>query len=265
VELLERDLSDGPPDRHKKRFEEQRANRATYVIAWLEDQPVGTLLINWLGSDLAAVRAHVGDIPEAADLEVRTDLRSRGIGGRLLCHGEDLVHARSHERLGLAVAIRNVKARELYEWLGYRDWGHGTYEGDATTRTYMIKDLTPTATETRVLQRRPFTRADVERVVPPNTLFILVNKGEGLDVGGGREYVPFPERNGHWGGYPANDVEAVAELERLRACGARFIVFPPRMRYWLEAYPALAEYLQTKATVRGENARARIFELPQGL
>jgi hypothetical protein len=104
---------------------------------------------------------------------------------------------------------------------------------------------------------------DIEPVVPEGALFVLVDKGNELPpVPGGRLYVPFPERDGAWAGYPASDADAIAELQRLRARGARFVVFPRPMFYWLNAYPGLADYLRARAAVRVDNPRALIYELP---
>jgi hypothetical protein len=108
-------------------------------------------------------------------------------------------------------------------------------------------------------------RLDVEPIVAPGAVFALVDKGHGLEVGGGRRAVPYPERDGQFAGYPANDAEAIAELERLRASGIQFIVFPAPMRYWLEAYPGLEKHLTRNARCVVDNARALIFELPSAV
>jgi aminoglycoside 2''-phosphotransferase len=118
--------------------------------------------------------------------------------------------------------------------------------------------------------RRPTTRArlqrlvreEIEPVVPAGRSFVLVNKGSALPLSGGRRPIPFPERHGEWAGYPENDRDAVAELERLRAGGAQFVVLPGPMRYWLEAYPGLGEHLSRTAQRIVDNERALIFRLP---
>jgi mannosyltransferase OCH1-like enzyme len=102
---------------------------------------------------------------------------------------------------------------------------------------------------------------DVESVVPEGARFILVDKGHGLGVSGGRLPLPFPERDGTWAGYPADDAEAIAELERLLVQGACHIVFPAPMRYWLESYPGLARHLARNGRCVIDNERALVFDL----
>jgi hypothetical protein len=108
---------------------------------------------------------------------------------------------------------------------------------------------------------RELSEDDIHGSVPPGALFILVGKGIRLEVGGERRYLPFPERNGEWTGYPDGDAAAIDELERLRSRGARFIVFPRPMFYWLEAYPGLADHLEHTSVRVVDNDRAQIFEL----
>jgi hypothetical protein len=104
---------------------------------------------------------------------------------------------------------------------------------------------------------------DIEPVVPPESIFILVNKGETLKTGGDRRSIPFPERDGEWSGYPADDAAAIAELQRLRLEGAEFIVFPTYMSYWLETYPGLRQLLLAEGRCVVNNSRALIFDLRQ--
>ena len=112
------------------------------------------------------------------------------------------------------------------------------------------------------IKLREMVTEDIEPMIPPGSLFILVDKSQGLDMGAGRRYLPFPERDGVWNGYPADDNAAIAELERLRLAGARFIVFPAPMFFWLELYPELKNLLQAKGRRLVNNDRALIFELP---
>ena len=104
-------------------------------------------------------------------------------------------------------------------------------------------------------------RLEVESVVPPNAAFVLVGKDVPLELPHGRTALPFPEDDGDWASYPANDEEAVAVIERAHAGGARFVVVPRWMGYWLETYAGLREYLRTRGRVRLDNDRALIVEL----
>src|SRR5262249_21640896 len=108
---------------------------------------------------------------------------------------------------------------------------------------------------------RAFVTKDVEPNVPPGALFILVDKGIGLKIRGGRRSIPFPERNGKWAGYPADDTAAIAELERLRSAGVQFIIFPAPMFYWLDIYPEFKKRLLTQGRCVVKNDRALIYDL----
>ena len=108
---------------------------------------------------------------------------------------------------------------------------------------------------------RELLSGDLEPIIPAGALFIMVDKGRQHELGGGRRAVPFPERDGDWAGYPADDAAAMTELERLRRAGAQFIVFPRPMFYWLEAYPELNKSLVAHGRCVLNNDRVLIFEL----
>jgi inositol phosphorylceramide mannosyltransferase catalytic subunit len=132
------------------------------------------------------------------------------------------------------------------------------------TRAYSIHHAArswDTSVERYELRLQELVREDIEPVVPPGAVFVLVDKGRGVATSGGRRSIPFPERDGKWNGYPANDEAAVAELERLRSAGAQFIVFPAPMFFWLDLYPALTSHLQNTARHVVSNDRAQIFQL----
>jgi inositol phosphorylceramide mannosyltransferase catalytic subunit len=108
---------------------------------------------------------------------------------------------------------------------------------------------------------RELVTTEIEPTIPPGALFILVAKGRGIEINGGRRLIPFPEHHGEWGGYPIDDAAAIEELERLRRAGAQFIVFPAAMFYWLDTYPVFREYLYANACPAISNERALIFDL----
>lgn len=117
--------------------------------------------------------------------------------------------------------------------------------------------------------RRPsfaaeLVRLDIEPVVPPGAAFAFVGKPQPLELSGGRTPLPFPERDGEWAGYPADDADAIAALARARTGGVRFVVVPRSAAHWLESSPGFADHLRTRATVRVDNDRALIVELRDG-
>jgi ribosomal protein S18 acetylase RimI-like enzyme len=126
---LEHHLHRGFPQRHRPRFDLQAAGKATYLIVWLDDVPIGHAMIEWAWE-------HEHDDPMALllrgqpclmDVYIVEEQRSRGIGSRLLAHIDDLVQERGHALIGLGVATDNPRARALYERHDYRDAGIGEF------------------------------------------------------------------------------------------------------------------------------------------
>jgi hypothetical protein len=132
---------------------------------------------------------------------------------------------------------------------------------NGTRRQWIYDEHQRMCLESAELRRQLLLKVDIEPVVPAGTTFILVDKGNEIVDGEGRRSVPFPERSGEWAGYPANDAEAIAELERLRQAGADFAVFPARMFYWLDTYPGLKQHLFESNRCIVSNDRALIFDL----
>ena len=120
--------------RHGERFAQQRDGRLTYLIAWLDGVPIGHTMARWEGTTDAFVAERISGCAHIEDLFVMPELRSRGIGARILAHAEGLAVERGFARIGLAVGVDNPRARALYEWLGYADAGFGAFEIGGTYR-----------------------------------------------------------------------------------------------------------------------------------
>jgi RimJ/RimL family protein N-acetyltransferase len=100
----------------------------SYVVAWMNGLPIGHLNLRWQGSANRRVRTHMSDSPELSQLSVwPAELRSQGIGTNLIRAAHTAVSGRGFRCVGLGVELSNVRARRLYERLGYSDWGHGPY------------------------------------------------------------------------------------------------------------------------------------------
>jgi hypothetical protein len=101
---------------------------------------------------------------------------------------------------------------------------------------------------------------ELSAMLPDQGRFVLVDDGAwGMSQWGAREAIPFLERNGEYQGAPADDGEAIAELERLRDSGATHVVFAAAS--WLEHYRALAEYLYRRFRCVLKNERLAVFDL----
>lgn len=120
--------------RHAERFERQREGALTYLIAWRDGLPVGHALARWTGAMDEFVSSRIADCAHIEDLFVTPNMRSRGVGSRILAHAEGLALGRGFGRIGLAVGIDNPRARSLYERRGYADAGFGIFEIGGTYR-----------------------------------------------------------------------------------------------------------------------------------
>jgi GT2 family glycosyltransferase len=86
----------------------------------------------------------------------------------------------------------------------------------------------------------------VGTVVPGDSTVLVVSRGDEellrLDV---RRAWHFPgsEDGGYAGHHPADSDEAIARLEKQRAAGAEYIVFPASAAWWLDHYEGFRTYL----------------------
>jgi ribosomal protein S18 acetylase RimI-like enzyme len=111
-----RELSPDEVERVDARLPLHRLDGAqTYLVAWLDDEPVGHAHVAWTGTKLG--------VPEVQDVFVEPEQRRRGIAGALSRGAERAAVRRGHDRISLSVGIANEPARRLYERLGYTDAG----------------------------------------------------------------------------------------------------------------------------------------------
>jgi glycosyltransferase involved in cell wall biosynthesis len=104
---------------------------------------------------------------------------------------------------------------------------------------------------------------EIASVIPPAQTFILADEDEwGIDESfRGRRCIPFLERDGCYWGRPEDDETAIAELERLRARGANYIVFAWPAFWWLDHYRKLSMHLSTSCFPVVKNERVAIYNL----
>ena len=104
----------------------------------------------------------------------------------------------------------------------------------------------------------------IEEFVPDGDEILVVTRGDAALVELRAEASHFPQaENGDWlGHHPASSVEAVAQLERLRLDGARFLVFPRTGLWWLEHYRGLRDHLEDNyVCVKHHEDTGAIFDL----
>jgi len=107
---------------HEARFRRQELGASTFLVAFLDDVPVGSGEILWPGCGDDQVRRRFPDCPEFSGLIVwPAQRRSRGIGTTLIRAAEARVRRRGRRWIGMGVDDTNPRAAALYLRLGYRD------------------------------------------------------------------------------------------------------------------------------------------------
>jgi hypothetical protein len=104
---------------------------------------------------------------------------------------------------------------------------------------------------------------DVIAAVPENARFILADAaqwGEDIELRG-RRALPIVERDGQYAGPPADDRQAIEEIQRLRAAGASALVIAWPCFWWLEYYAEWARFLHERFRVAMRNERMVVFDL----
>jgi GNAT superfamily N-acetyltransferase len=112
-----------PTNKHEARLELQHAGRATYLIAWLGNEPVGHVLVHL--APVSEQGARVG-CAELEEMFVHEEARGRGVGKALLAAAEAAAEGAGASSVGLGVTVANpanAAARRLYEQCGYVDSG----------------------------------------------------------------------------------------------------------------------------------------------
>jgi O-methyltransferase len=157
----------------------------------------------------------------------------------------------------------------VHEFLGERHLAHRVEtilgESDGTGAMFRKGNTTWRETWTRELpwiEERTHLAQQIEALIPAGESLILVDQEQ---FGGGlvpeRRVFPFLERDGKYWGPPADDEQALRELERLRDAGARYIIFARHVSWWFDYYPALREYLWSNFRLVCDDTRMIAFEL----
>ena len=110
---------------HHRRLERQVAGEAVYLIAWLDEAPVGNLCLILAGPDNPQARAGLPTGPEINAFDVVGPVRNQGIGTALIAAAEQHARDLGHTATVLGVEVHNHAAHRLYRRLGYRDWSRG--------------------------------------------------------------------------------------------------------------------------------------------
>lgn len=96
-----------------------------YLVAWVADVPVGHLDLHWPGYGGNALQHYLPDYAELNALVVIPAWQLQGIGTTLIMTAERFITARGLTKACLGVNVDNIRARNLYERLGYTAWDYG--------------------------------------------------------------------------------------------------------------------------------------------
>ena len=113
----------------------------------------------------------------------------------------------------------------------------------------------------RLLQR---LRLIMERVIPPDTVILVVSKGDNELVEPGSErawHFPRTEDGLYLGDNPADSTDAVSHLEALRQKGAGFLLFPNTEFWWLDYYSGFRRHLDDRYHRIADNDDCIIYDL----
>jgi SAM-dependent methyltransferase len=103
---------------------------------------------------------------------------------------------------------------------------------------------------------------DLTKVVPVGSRLLLVDDDLCGHLNLGDLFIsPFTEKNGHYGGPPADDEAALSELSRQMAAGADYIVFAWPAFWYLEHYSELARCLSSYHTLAFKNENIIVYRL----
>jgi ribosomal protein S18 acetylase RimI-like enzyme len=104
---------------HRSRLKLQEDGVLVYLIAWIGDTPVGHGMLLWEGPT-GTPKQHIDRAcPYVEDLWVRNDLRSKGVGARMLAEMTMLAIAHGYDAVSLSVGVENRRAIRLYKRLGF--------------------------------------------------------------------------------------------------------------------------------------------------
>ncbi|KAB8335200.1 glycosyltransferase family 2 protein [Scytonema tolypothrichoides VB-61278] len=107
---------------------------------------------------------------------------------------------------------------------------------------------------------------EIAAVIPAGKHFILVDENQwGFDILPQFHPLPFLEHEGQYWGPPSDDETAIRELERMRDCGASFMVIGWPAFWWVDYYSELRNYLSCTFHCILHNSRVIIFDLRQPL
>jgi GNAT superfamily N-acetyltransferase len=140
---------------HEAHHARQRAGQATYLVAWQDQEPLGSGVLQWGGCIGANARTTYPEAVELNHLQVRDRYRGQGVGSALIAAAEALAAQAGRYQMAVGVAEDNPDAERLYRRLGYRrtgvidvseyDWitAEGAVRHETERDLLLVKNLGP--------------------------------------------------------------------------------------------------------------------------
>ena len=107
-------------------------------------------------------------------------------------------------------------------------------------------------------------RAVVKAVVPRGAIVAIISKGDSelvaLKDRTGWHFPQAPD-GGYSGYHPSDSAAAIAELEKLRARGADYLLIPSTAFWWLEHYKEFGRHLETSYQTAWSNHHCQVYRI----
>jgi hypothetical protein len=131
------------------------------------------------------------------------------------------------------------------------------------TRGGTASPASPDDYDTLVVRIRDIVSARL----PAHAAVLVVSRGDDRLLVPEDAAAHFPQgtSGGYAGFYPYDSEAAVTHLEKLRADGAEYLLFPSTAYWWLDYYGGLTTHLLTTARVVHHDHHCLIFDLRDGL
>ncbi|MGB3187713.1 MAG: GNAT family N-acetyltransferase [Ornithinimicrobium sp.] len=108
---------------HESHFARHLSGDATYLVAWLGDEPAGSAMVLWTGPVGVNAAQVYPDVFEVAHMQVRSRYQGQGVGRVLMSAAQQVVMDAGARQVSVSVSDDNAGARRLYARLGYTPTG----------------------------------------------------------------------------------------------------------------------------------------------
>ncbi len=104
---------------HADDLHDQSLSEISFMVAWLDHNPVGYALVRWSGPRAEVVRKNYPDCPEIYRLRVLKEFRSQGIATAIIKECESEAFKRECTLIGIGTYQKTPSIDNLYLRLGY--------------------------------------------------------------------------------------------------------------------------------------------------